>query len=327
MTAFAHIRGGDTVLNWATGTTVTPLEFSNIGTSIYKSLNARDGGTWAPSAPIIIGGSGAQFTTVATQFYGVTISGGGDLSCTGNADLQADVTLGGTVGNTITVVGLFQANYYAQFHGPTSFDSGTDPSSTVTSDVAVAWTFNGTTTLAGFCHCTANVTFDGGSSGAHGLFVTGEYMDVWLRGPVTVDDAAQFNGDVTLGNASGDALVVNATETHNAGETHNGTVVHNGTVGHHGPVSHDYATVTGSGATIPAGARHVILNISGGGDVLLPAAVDGQMITLVNDGSSTTVFIKQGASLIYAIINSGGVSPWVDMLCVGSFWQIFRRST
>jgi hypothetical protein len=47
---------------WASLTTVSPSEFELFDTYTFEAINGDDGGTWAPSAQIIIGGLGLSVT-------------------------------------------------------------------------------------------------------------------------------------------------------------------------------------------------------------------------------------------------------------------------
>lgn len=73
---------------WATGTVVTPAEFWAFDQAQFASINGDDGGTWAPSAAIIIGGSGLNTT--------------GDLDIDGDVNVDAASTVTWQSGSAIT---------------------------------------------------------------------------------------------------------------------------------------------------------------------------------------------------------------------------------
>jgi hypothetical protein len=80
---------------------VTQAEFWAFDNGQFKSINGDEGGTWAPSSPIVIGGSGLQVT--------------------GNAVLTGDsITLGNNSADNLLV------NATSLFYGPVYFNGAVD---------------------------------------------------------------------------------------------------------------------------------------------------------------------------------------------------------
>lgn len=79
MSGFAPLKVG----GWAFGEILTSAQMNQLNTDFPFALNGRDGGSYAPSSAIVIGGSG--------------------LSVTAFASLSANVELGTNASNTLTV--------------------------------------------------------------------------------------------------------------------------------------------------------------------------------------------------------------------------------
>lgn len=105
MAHFNYTRPGGT---WATLYVPTGPDYSDLDTKTFKAINGDEGGSWAPSAPIIIGGSGMQIPDGATwTVFGELIvdatsttgevlvrNGGGIVLNTGGS---LDVSTGGVI--------------------------------------------------------------------------------------------------------------------------------------------------------------------------------------------------------------------------------------
>lgn len=71
-----YIRG-PLAADWPFGSDVDDVEFAAFDAAQFKSINGDDGGTWAPTDPIIIGGAGLDLTsTLVLEAGGV----GGDTT-------------------------------------------------------------------------------------------------------------------------------------------------------------------------------------------------------------------------------------------------------
>jgi hypothetical protein len=106
MAHFTYIGGS--LGAWATGTTVGSGKWWQLDQNQYKSINGDEGGTWAPSAVIAIGGS-----------YGLSISA--PLLVSGLATFTGSVLLGNSIlGDTITVMAT------QSYNGPETHNGSSD---------------------------------------------------------------------------------------------------------------------------------------------------------------------------------------------------------
>jgi hypothetical protein len=153
---------------WVTGPLLSS-EMEGFDSRLYKAINGDDGGTWAPTDKIILGGAGLK-CTVLTELADVTASG--DVTVQGETDLQDDVAVGGDldVAGALEVLGL------------TSLRDDT----TVDADLQV----NETLTVLG-------------ASDLQGALDVGGAMEVLgttsLRDDVVIDAELQVNEAVVLG--------------------------------------------------------------------------------------------------------------------------------
>jgi hypothetical protein len=212
-----HTRVRANFAAWSTGA-VTQTEWDKFDTNLFKSINGDEGGVWAPSSVIEIGGSGLQVSgpflasadaTIGTTsaddltvwststFIGPTNFGittfGGTATFNGALVANGNVTLGNAASDTLTVVaastfqndltiGVTSADALqvwstSTFIGPTAFGVAT---------------FGGASTFNGTAEFNNNVTFTDG---------------------VTFEVQTDFEGDVTIGTSSVDALLVNSSTT------------------------------------------------------------------------------------------------------------------
>ena len=72
------------VAAWAVGTVVDPAEFDALDEGQFVGINGDDGGTWAPSAAIIVGGSGLELTGADNL-----VAAGGTLTINGTLATSA----------------------------------------------------------------------------------------------------------------------------------------------------------------------------------------------------------------------------------------------
>lgn len=81
--------------NWTDGVdTLTEADLESFEAKMFKSVNGDDGGTWAPAAPIVIGGSGIRLAGAFHLFDSTCL-----VTCDGGIDLQGalNVNSGGSV--------------------------------------------------------------------------------------------------------------------------------------------------------------------------------------------------------------------------------------
>jgi hypothetical protein len=104
--------------HWATGA-VTQDEFDKLDRNAFVGINGDAGGTWAPSAAIVIGGSGI---TIDGSVFTVTASG--SIACAGSASFTGSCTIGdSTLGDAFTVTATQTYNGPEYHNGPISMAS------------------------------------------------------------------------------------------------------------------------------------------------------------------------------------------------------------
>lgn len=104
MAHFAYTRPSGT---WSTGYVPVDTDFGSLDVKTYKAVNGDEGGTWAPSAPIIVGGSGLQIPNGATW---TVLSGGTfNVASGGEVDVASGAFLNVAGGGTMNLAGLLQA--------------------------------------------------------------------------------------------------------------------------------------------------------------------------------------------------------------------------
>lgn len=163
---------------------VTAEEFWQIDENASKAINGDEGGVWAPSDWIIIGGVGLE---VSGDFYAsnnaqIGASAADTLGVAAVADFTADVTLGASSGDALDV------NATATFASSVLFEV----------DVTIGTSPADSLTVESFTTFVTDVQFDGQT-----LFSLAAQFD----------DPVVFNDDVTLGNAAADAISVVGTMT------------------------------------------------------------------------------------------------------------------
>lgn len=89
---------------WTIASTVDPAEWEALDENQFKSINGDDGGSWAPSSPIVVGGSGINVTGPAIL---------------GNV---TDIDLDGTVNLGASSILVQEAGSVAEFYGNSLFE-------------------------------------------------------------------------------------------------------------------------------------------------------------------------------------------------------------
>src|SRR6185295_1774025 len=97
---------------WIDGSVVDPAEFEAIDTSLFKAINGDDGGTWAPSSQLVIGGSGLQvggtgfYTNVDATFdTGTTVWFKGTERIEGSLQIDSGGNCAVVTGGLIAILG------------------------------------------------------------------------------------------------------------------------------------------------------------------------------------------------------------------------------
>jgi hypothetical protein len=174
---------GGSLAAWAAATSVTPAMFWALDQAQFRSINGDQGGTWAPSSAITIGGSGLTLTTLLT---GTT------------ASFSGNVTLGTNSGQTITVNGILNASA-SNFYGYVSLHDGLYVQNSIATDgtllVGGASTFNGnmvvgdtsSDTLTVNAATTHAASTQLGTTASHTNYLVGQLRAAVSSGPVSAD--------------------------------------------------------------------------------------------------------------------------------------------
>jgi len=184
MAHFTYIGGS--LGSWATGTTVGSGKWWQLDQNQYKAINGDEGGTWTPTAKIVIGGTnGIEFASTPVLLSGtstLTVGTGGittrDLTATHNVSAANNITAAfASFDNTLNCGGALTIGGSAAI--------GT--SATIGGDLAVT----GNAVVNGYFHANGYVTLGYSSSDA---------LDV--RANATFDAAVGFNAAVTCSNVA-----------------------------------------------------------------------------------------------------------------------------
>lgn len=97
MAHFPYVRAPGT---WLTGTAIDPAELEAINLYIFKAANFDDGGTWAPSTVVTIGGSGLTVTGQSRldDVRNILVNAAGSFASNADAEFNAllDITSTGS---------------------------------------------------------------------------------------------------------------------------------------------------------------------------------------------------------------------------------------
>lgn len=292
----AYVRPGG-IFNF--GIPVTHGEFTLFDQYQFKNINGDDGGTWAPSSPILIGGAG--------------LSVGTGFSVLGNAALLHNVTIGTTDSDTLTV------NASALFGGQCEF---------VGIEASGASLLHGAVTLG-----TSNadsITING-STLCHGFF------GVALSGSFQVVCAAHLDGNVVIGGGVGsDTLTVNGTSQLNGAVTCTDTLSIAGDVAFIGAGT--LARRIGLGSTTSttysvSTLDEVVVESSLGSSIVYDVdnvgASTGKRMRFSFFGGSTGVEVgltcNSGATGLVNLKSGstgGNFVEWADIVFIGGTWRV-----
>lgn len=193
---------------WAIGTGVSAAEFEKFDANLFKAINGDEGGTWAPSAVIAIGGSGMQFSGSrlsvdpsgefavycesyfrgASRFVG-TVTAAGGLTSLENTVLGTSQSNTLTVGATSTFNAAethngIEMHYGTEMHNGTEMHHGTETHNEIETHYGIEMHY-GNVKLLG------NVTI--GASDVDALLI---------RAAATLQGTINFTGAVSFGTDS-----------------------------------------------------------------------------------------------------------------------------
>ncbi len=203
---------------WLNGYVVQPLDYQTIDLLLFKSINGDDGGTWAPSAAIVIGGAGLRANDLTVT---------NELDVTSDAQFSGDVDFLGS--SSVWIHGGATATWNAggaavwQSGSSATFDSGslvtihcpisiTGGSAAVIINAAVDFYPSAITHFQSGSQTTfdpgAYVTFGGGANVAFGAGAN----VAWAAGSQETFDAGSLlssHGTVSITGGSA-AVIINA---------------------------------------------------------------------------------------------------------------------
>ncbi len=223
-----------------------------------------------------------------------------DATFDGDVSFADNVTIGSTLGDTLTV------NATTGFVNPVTFTA--------------AAVFNGNVTL--------------GNAGADTITVTGTPT---FAATATFNGNLVTTADTTLGNASGDALTINATTAVQNGITFNGAVSFTGSASIATPVNSSASghvrrrIVFGSGTT---GSNYGVntadvvyvdgATLAGniGYNLIATDAGSGSTIRFINHDTVNAITITPSAGAAVTIRNAAGVAHWVEYTYSGTTWYV-----
>ncbi len=280
---------------WAPFTVVLAAELADLDAKTFKAANFDDGGTWAPSSVITIGGQGINVTGPAA--FGQLVSFGSDVAVTGRVFAHGQLIVGGS----------------ASFSAPVTFVSSATIDGVLT--VSGSPSFAGLASFSNGISVTGSSAFQGVTLGtlatSGNAFVAGA---LHTAGSATFDSGINVTGTATLAGVA--CTDVNAT-TLAASGTITGRSVRPAVVGTASTTT--LSPVNGNeyyfGASLTADTT---VQISDAG------AVDGDWIEVCNASTGHTVSINDpGGSLMITIKNLSGQIDSVRFKRIAGTWVKF----
>jgi len=305
---FGYTRAGGV---WIAGTVVTAAEAADFDAKIYKALNADDGGDWSPAAIISLAGAGLRMYGAPFRLYdslGPTLCFDWDDG-SGTA-FWSDCLI--SVGITATF----------QLEDGTTFNIG---AGAVVDD-------RGDRTCIGDWDLSAGTWTGKTGHVLHALASAGTYVFdnvVNFTGVVDFAAAVQFGGDVALGNAAGDTILVNGTTSHTAPVTFNDdvTVADPLTLSGDGRIRTRVTTGADADTTYNVTSWdevHVVNGaLSADRNYTIADAVAGEHIRIMNHDIAKKINLKRADASSICSLQSGASTyyGWVDLVWI-TRWEI-----
>lgn len=293
-------------------TALSPLlhtEMEHLDDKTSKALNAEEGGSWAPSTKIEIGGEGIKITGLAefTGEFKVTseakLQGGAHVSG-GNLTVSLHASIQGNLGvdGTLTVAG-----------------ASTLDNTTVQGDLNVSTNLD----VQGTSHLAGNVTADndigcerlaihGAHEGSNAFTLRGSG---YVSGGFTVMGAAQVGGALTLlGNAS---VAGTLTVTDNA--TLNGTTVAKGRFKRRVLTMTDAATTVSVSDYDLVYVSSTVLTANRSLAISTTGAEEGDVVRFITKNSTHSVDVDWGDGAVSFIV-ANDKQQWLEVTLIGGVW-------
>jgi hypothetical protein len=289
MANFSHIPGRGSLAAWSTGSTVQPSEFWFFESTIVKCPNFADGGSYAPTSAINIGG-----------IYGIVLASGTPLTVGGAT------TLNGLTNNGTTALGNASTDYVYVNGNATSYGTH-DFLENVTFAVGKSVEANGNFSALG-----PNTTIGDSSADACTIDAT-----------LSANAPATFADGVNIG--SGGAFFVEAAEEHTGTELHSGVSTHEAAIvldsGAQIPTRTRW--LTDSSIVINCTQYDDVVEVG----LTDNAKTVELLVTGALEGSTVTIYNRTAATYALGVFESGGFSGSVGalhaMTCVfhSGAWQ------
>lgn len=344
---------------WLLDSTVDPSEFEAFDAAQYSAINGDDGGTWAPTSRIILGGEGLEMRALLAIGNGGgsdgTIEvrdGSGTSWLSGSALLQYAGSEWVMSGTTAFGGAGLDADGGAGHHVVSGGKLYVDDGATVKVRVG------GTIEVAGHIVASSGseVRLYGETRQYLGEFILSDGVPMTLHGDVTlksdgsfateIGSNVTFGGATTIGNTgtlvtdgsgsitvtTGGALVVNSGATATVNGTLAGSITRTAAVTRSGSTANEYLRVTtGSDATSTYSPTFDLLwyVITDDRTYKITDGTTGQMIRIACRGVASKILtIVNSSDVVVATLDPAVCAPaafrglFVDLIWWGGTWQI-----
>ena len=181
---------------WTPGTALLAAEMADIDAKTFKAINGDEGGTWAPSSVITIGGSGATMKLVGVNTAeSLFVDGTFDVSAVSNAYFRGSTQFRDGSNTTVREGASWAFNE----------DSSTEWRSGASLVINCDWNSSGRVGFSGPVDFSNNINFGVASfgfiGGAYAFVDTGSSFNMLPGSELSVESSANFSGSTTLSNA------------------------------------------------------------------------------------------------------------------------------
>lgn len=289
---------------WLAGVPVKHEELTLLDQQLFKAPNFAEGGAYAPSSPIYIGGSGVQLKIVGSS----TLDTGALLNLkTGSfCTVESGASFSASTGSTANFAGqvYFSAGSNTDVFGLVRIRG--EAAGTLVADTGSFVTLNGTVTVGGVATFAQSATFTNGFNVPAGGAASSFFGTVVFTGLTDLAGNTQILAPAALKStltASGAGRVVKRTSI----------------------------IATAGGAAIsgygPANCDNIIVRaLTADTGLYIDGGVDGDEMTIVNKSSSHLLQIFDGVNFVFLLKNLAGGSNFrsVHVVRVAGAWEVLR---
>lgn len=274
---------------WVSGTDLFAAEMADLDAKTFKAINGDDGGTWAPSSAITIGGAGLTARLVSSNY----VDAG---------------TLGIISGSILSV----DSASYVSISGSTIFSNG---SLTAIQSGAI-WAFSGGSSVTfgsgSVCDSFGDTTF---KTGSQTVFDSGSSLSFGGSSAFASTSNVGFNGTLSLaGTAMGVSKKITASST--------GRIVKRVTsIATTGVDSSAYGPANADTVVVLALTNTVNFTIND------TDASNGDEMTFVNKSTTNTLIVKDpslGTGIASLQDGTSGFRPYVVVYREGGIWKLLH---